>query len=242
VDPDTSVDDEQNLDVPVKVTLNKMWNLQKRPQMMILTLFFMMNAFLQAVAATSMYKIIENTLAEDERAENMGKVKIALCFIGYGICGVISGHVLAKILDKFARKWFVWFTSVGFTLNLGIMLIIYFYPNYFGAYWPTCILGLLESGFGGTATTICGKDYKGTLESFNLFKFHQCLWTCLPSLFIILMPELTFLYVMIGMCGVMTIALFFYKGESAEYTGEKTKKMGMKHAKTKTEKSSVTES
>jgi len=68
--------EEDDLSDSVCTTLSKMWKIQSRPQFLIFTLFILQNAFLQGMAATSQYKIIENTIALDERDENMTKVKI----------------------------------------------------------------------------------------------------------------------------------------------------------------------
>ena len=125
------------------------------------------NAFLQAIGATSLYKVIENTIAVSDREDNMTKVKIGLCFIAYGICGIIGGHILAKFLDKFPRKLFVYAISVGFTLNIVIITWVWFVENYAFAFLPCCIMGFLEASFNATSSTILGKDYKGRLEAFS---------------------------------------------------------------------------
>jgi hypothetical protein len=211
-------EDENDVSDPVMVTIKKMWKLQIRPQFMIFTLFIILNAFLQGISATSNYKIIEDTISPAERQENFTKVKIAFAYIAYGVCGVISGHILGKLLDKFARKKFVWAISVLWMLTLGGMLVVSFQPNYFWSFIPSCMLGALEAGFNSTGSTILGKDYKGRLEAFSLFKFHQCLWTCLPSLLIMYFETRTFLYIMIGLSGLATVILFTYNGEPDEGT------------------------
>lgn len=64
------------------------------------------NAFLQALAATSLYKVIENTISADDIKLNSTKVKIGLCFIAYGVSGIIGGHTMSKLLDRFSQRFF----------------------------------------------------------------------------------------------------------------------------------------
>jgi hypothetical protein len=101
-------------------------------------------------------------------------------------------------------------------LTLGGMLVVSFQPNYFWSFVPSCMLGVLEAGFNSTVSTVLGKDYKGRLEAYSLFKFQQCLWTCLPSLLIMFFETRTFLYIMIGLSGLATVILFAYVGEPEE--------------------------
>ena len=125
---------------------------------------------------------------------------------------------MAIVLDKFKSRLVVYTFSVAFTCNIAVIIQVYYVPNYGLVYVPACMMGFIEASMNASISTILSKEYKGKAEAFSQFKFQQSLWTCQPSLMVILMPQDVFLYVMVGISTIMTAITFFYKGESDMYT------------------------
>lgn len=101
----------------------------KNPSMQRLMPTLLLTGIMQGVPTSSLYRL--TTMASEGMSDVEIDKRIAITMMIYAGCGIITGRVLQKILEKGKSRRFIIFLNTLFLVTTFFMMFIFYRPNYY---------------------------------------------------------------------------------------------------------------